>query len=71
MLSRLADDQPGLRHIGWGEHRRFYDDLTAMARSGEFDEVITSARMAPGTVAERVARQLGLSGARSGAHRRG
>jgi hypothetical protein len=71
MLSRLAGDQPRLRQIGWDEHRRFYDDLSAMARSGEFDEIITSARMAPGTIAERVARQLGLSRARSGAHRRG
>jgi hypothetical protein len=75
MLSRLADQprlrQPRLRQIGSDEHRRFYDDLSAMARSGEFDEVITSARMAPGTIAERVARQLGLSHAPSGAHRRG
>ncbi len=80
MLSRLAVQprlrqsrlrQPRLRQIGSDEHRRFYDDLGAMARSGEFDEVITSARMAPGTIAERVARQLGLSRAPSGAHRGG
>jgi hypothetical protein len=56
-----ADDSPRrLADISEEAHRQFHADLTAMARHGDFDDVITSARMRPATIARRVARHLGV-----------
>jgi hypothetical protein len=63
-LRRLADDRPPLLpHIGWEAHRRFYEDLAAMAQAGEFTEVISSGQLSADAIAARLAHHLGLPGA--------
>jgi hypothetical protein len=63
VLGRTAVDHPPRRlgDISEEAHRQFHADLTAMARNGEFDDVITSARIRPATMAKRVARHLGVT----------
>lgn len=62
VLSRVAAGQPPRRlgDISEEAHRQFHADLTAMARNGEFDDVIASPRIRLETIARRVARHLGL-----------
>jgi hypothetical protein len=62
VLGRSGASEPPrqLADISEDAHRQFHADLTTMARNGEFDDVVTSARTRPETIARRVARHLGV-----------